>query len=159
MENQSPARQLARFMARFDPKIAALARTARAKMRKRLPRAVEMVYDNYNALVIGFGPTERASEAIVSIVVYPRWVSVCFIQGAHLPDPQGVLEGGGNQVRHIRLDDGAAVLDTPAIRALLSEALEFSGEPFDGKGRLVIKAISAKQRPRRAGKTYRSRLG
>jgi hypothetical protein len=149
MNDKSPAQQLARFIARFRPDIAAVTRTARAKMRKRLPRAVEMVYDNYNALVIGFGPTERASEAIVSIVVYPRWVSVCFLQGAHLPDPHGVLVGSGNQVRHIRLDEGAAVLDTPAIRALMSEALKFSGEPFDGKGRLVIKAISAKQRPRR----------
>jgi hypothetical protein len=124
-------------------------------MRKRLPRAVELVYDNYNALVIGFGPTERASEAIVSIVAYPRWVSVFFLQGAHLPDPQGVLTGSGKQVRHIRLDAGAAMLDTPAIRALMTEALKFSGEPFDGKGRLVIKAISAKQRPRRAGRQKR----
>jgi hypothetical protein len=151
MNGKSPAQELAGFIARFRPEIAALIRDARARMRKRLPRAVEIVYDNYNALVIGFGPTERASEAIVSIVAYPRWVSVCFLQGAHLPDPLGLLIGGGNQVRHIRLDAGAAVLDTPPIRALISEALRFSGEPFDGKNRLVIKAISAKQRPRRAG--------
>jgi hypothetical protein len=154
MNDKSPAQQLAGFIARFDPEIAALARTARAKIRKRLPRAVEMVYDNSYALVIGYSPTERASEAILSIVVYPRWVSICFLQGAHLPDPQGVLNGGGKQVRHFRLDAGAAVLDTPAIRTLMKEALAFSGEPFDGKGRLVIKAISAKQRPRRAGKVH-----
>ncbi len=152
MNAKSPAQQLAGFIARFRPEIAVLIRAARARMRKRLPGAVEMVYDNYNALVIGFGPTERASEAIVSIVAYPRWVSVCFLQGAHLSDPLGVLRGGGTQVRHTRLDAGAAILDTPAIRALISEALKFSGEPFDGKSRLVIKAISAKQRPRRSGK-------
>ena len=150
MDDKSPARQLAGFIARFAPEIAALTRTARARMRKRLPRAVELVYDNYNALVIGFGPTERASEAIVSIVAYPRWVSVVFLQGAHLPDPLGVLTGSGNQVRHIRLDAGAAILDTPPIRALMAEALEFSDAPFDGRKRLVIKAISPKQRPRRA---------
>ena len=151
MIGKSPAQQLASFIARFRPEIATLIKTARAKMRKRLPRAVEMVYDNYNALVIGFGPTERASQAIVSIVAYPRWVSVCFLQGAHLPDPLGVLTGGGNQVRHVRLDAGAAILDTPAVRALITEALKFSGDRFDGSKRLVIKAISAKQRPRRAG--------
>jgi hypothetical protein len=150
MKEKSPARQLAAFLARYTPEIAALARTARARIRKRLPRAVELVYDNYNALVIGFGPTERASEAIVSIVVYQRWVSICFLQGAHLPDPARVLTGTGTQVRSIRLDPGAAVLDTPAFRALMAAALEFSGEPFDGKHRLVIRSISAKQRPRRA---------
>jgi hypothetical protein len=149
MNGKSPAQQLAGFIARFQPEVAALIRAARARLRKRLPRAVEMVYDNYNALVIGFGPTERASEAIVSIVAYPRWVSVCFLQGAHLPDPLGVLIGGGKQVRHIRLDADAAILDTPPIRALIAEALKFSGEPFDGRKRLVIRAICAKQRPRR----------
>jgi len=150
MKDKSAAQQLAGFIARYSPEIAALARTARAKMRKRLPRAVELVYDNYNALVIGFGPSERPSEAVVSVVVYPRWVSICFLQGAHLPDPEGVLTGSGTQVRSLRLDAGAAVLDTPAVRALMKEALAFADEPFDGKARVVIRSISAKRRPRRA---------
>ena len=149
MKIASPSQQLASFLARFSPEIAALAKTARAKMRKRLPRAIEMVYDNYNALVMGYSPTERPSDAIVSIVVYPRCVNVYFIRGAHLPDPQGVLHGNGNQGRHIRLDAGAAILDTPAIRALVSEAIAFGDAPFAGKSRLVIRSISQKQRPRR----------
>src|ERR1700704_2307974 len=119
----SPARQLAVFLARFSPGIVALAKTARAKLRKRLPGAIEMVYDNYNALVIGFSPTERPSEAVLSLVIFPRRVSVCFIQGKHLPDPHRVLVGDGNQVRFIRLDADAAILDTPALRALVSEAI------------------------------------
>jgi hypothetical protein len=127
----------------------ALAKTARAKLRKRLPGAIEMVYDNYNALVIGFSPTERPSDAILSLVIFPKRVSVCFIQGKHLPDPHGVLVGDGNQVRFIRLDADAAILDTPAIRALVSEAIAFGETPFAGRGRLVIRAISKKQRPRR----------
>ena len=145
----SPAQRLASFLARFSPEIIKQARTARAKVRKRLPRAIEMVYDNYNALVIGYSPTDRPSDAILSIVIFPRWVSVCFIQGAQLPDPQGVLQGKGNQVRHIRLDAGAAILDTPAVRALVSEAIAFGDAPFSGKNRLVIRSISRKQRPRR----------
>ena len=149
MKKPSPAQQLAGFLARFSPEIATLAKTARARMRKRLPRAVEMVYDNFNALVIGYSPTERPSDAIVSIVLYPRWVNVFFLQGAHLPDPHGVLKGSGNQVRHIRLDAGAAILDTPAVRAVLSEAIAFADAPFAGKSRLVIRAISQKQRARR----------
>ena len=149
MAPPSPAQQFAGFLARFSPEIVKLTKTTRAKMRKRLPRAVEMVYDNYYALVIGYSPTERPSDAILSIVVYPRWVSVCFLQGAHLPDPHAVLQGSGNQVRHIRLDAGAAVLDTPVIRALVSEAIKFSDAPFRGKSQLVIRAIAKKQRSRR----------
>ena len=118
-------------------------------MRQLLPGAVEMVYDNYNALVIGYSPTERPSDAILSIVIWPRKVSICFIQGKHLPDPHGVLQGAGNQVRFIRLDADAAILDTPAIRTLVGEAIAFGETPFRGKGLIVIRSISKKQRPRR----------
>ena len=31
------------------------------EMRAIVPGAIELVYDNYNALVIGFGPTKRAA--------------------------------------------------------------------------------------------------
>ena len=65
MKAQSPNAQIAGFLGKFTPEIAALTKAARAKLRKRLPHAVEMVYDNYNFLVFGFGPTERASEHTV----------------------------------------------------------------------------------------------
>jgi len=149
MATPTPASQLRSFLDRFSPEIAALARVARAKLRKRLPGAIEMVYDNYNALVIGFSPTDRPSDAILSVVIFPKRVSICFIQGKHLPDPDGVLVGGGNQVRFVRLDEDARILDTPPLRALIAEAIDFGETPFRGRGQLVIRAISRKQRPRR----------
>jgi len=149
MATPTPASQLRSFLDRFSPEIAALARVARAKLRKRLPGAIEMVYDNYNALVIGFSPTERPSDAILSVVIFPKRVSICFIQGKHLPDPDGVLIGGGNQVRFVRLDEDAKILDTPPLRALITEAIDFGETPFRGRGQLVVRAISRKQRPRR----------
>jgi hypothetical protein len=149
VNNPSSAKQLAGFIARFNPPIATLARAARAKLRQRLPGAVEMVYDNSNALDIGYSPTERPSDAVVSIVVYPKCVNLYFIHGAHLPDPDGVLKGDGNQGRHLRLDAGAAMLDTPPLRTLLAEAIAFGEAPFRGKGQVVIRSIMKKQRPRR----------
>jgi len=145
----SPARQLATFLARFSPGVLKTAKTARATIRKRLPRAVEMVYDNYYGLVIGYSPNERPSDAILSILIARDHVTVCLLHGAHLPDPTGMLQGGGNRVRHFRLDDRAALLETPAVRALIAEAITFSDVPFKGKPKLVIRAIAKKQRPRR----------
>jgi hypothetical protein len=145
----TPARQLAAFLARFSPEVAALARATRATLRKRLPRAVEMVYDNYNALVIGYSPTERPSDAILSIAVYPRWVNVFFLQGAHLSDPDRLLQGSGSQVRHIRLEGSTALLDARSVRALLTEAIALADAPFAGRHRLVIRAVSKTQRRRR----------
>jgi hypothetical protein len=146
----SSEKQLAGFIAKYTPEIGALAQAALTKMRARVPGAIELVYDNYNALAVGFGPTERASDAVFSIALYPRWVSLFFMRGANLPDPQKLLQGSGKTVRHIVLDDATA-LDKPAVRALIAQALDRAAKPLDvtSPGRIVIKSISAKQRPRR----------
>lgn len=146
----TPQAQLAGFIAKYTPEIGRLARAVLKKMRERLPGAVELVYDNYNALVIGFGPTERAGDAIFSIALYPRWINLFFLNGVGLPDPHRLLRGNGKQVRSIQLDD-AATLDEPAVRDLMDRALERAEPPLDGAGRrrLVIKSISPTQRPRR----------
>lgn len=147
--------RLAGFLAKFTPEIAALAEAALAKLTRRYPHALRMVYDNYNGLVIGFVPTERPSEAIFSLAVMAGHVSLCFLQGGPaLPDPDRLLRGGGNTARHLRLEN-AATLDRPAVKALLALAVERAKVPFDPatKGRLIIRSISAKQRPRRPVET------
>ena len=146
----TPAAQLEGFLARYDPAIARQGRAALRTLRKLLPGAVELVYDNYNALVVGYGPTDRVSDAVFSIVMYPGWVTLFFLDGKGLPDPAKLLKGDGKQVRHVVLD-GVATLDMPEVRNLMNAALERSETPIDPKQRrrLVIKSISAKQRPRR----------
>jgi hypothetical protein len=146
----NPKRQLDSFFAKYDPAIAAFGRRVLVKLRKRLPGAVEMVYDNYNGLVIGFGPNDKASLAIFSIVLFPRWVTLCFLQGAGLPDSHGRLKGQGSVVRHIRLED-LSVLDDPEVQSLMNLALHRAKVSLDPKNRrqLIIKSISAKQRPRK----------
>ena len=150
VKTKSPEAQIAGFIARFTPEIAALIKAVRAKMQKRLPHAVQMVYDNYNFLVVGFVPSERPSEAVFSIVFYPRGVSLCFLQGARLPDPHGLLRGSGNQVRNIKLP-GVATLADPKVRDLIAAALKASPKSYEavGRRRLIIKSISAQRRPRR----------
>ncbi len=80
----------------------------------------------------------------------PRWVNLCFLWGVRLPDPHGLLRGEGSQVRTIRL--GAPEdLDTAPVRELIREAVARSEPPLDSArpGALVIKSVSARQRPRR----------
>ena len=137
------------FLSRYLPEIQEQARECRSLMQARLPGAVEMVYDNYNALVIGYGRTEKASEALFSLALFPRWITLCFLRGHLLDDPRGLLRGEGKLVRNIRLtrpDD----LNGPEIRAFIDAALEIDGWPprSGDRCRLVIKSISPKQRPR-----------
>lgn len=144
--------QIAAFLARYDSAIGHLASDARVRLRQRMPSAVELVYDNYNALVFGYGPTERASDAILSLALYPKWVRLFFLRGTALPDPANLLSGTGTQVRSIRLKS-AADIELPAIQTLISEAIRQSAVPLpeEGLGSTIIKSISAKQRPRRSG--------
>ncbi|HEU0093390.1 MAG TPA: hypothetical protein VFS78_14835 [Vicinamibacteria bacterium] len=148
--SDTPARQWAAFLSKYDPAIAARAKAAVARMRKSVPGAVELVYDNYNALVVGFGPSERASEAVLSIALYPRWVTLFFLQGARLSDPARLLKGAGKRVRHIVLTD-LAILDEPAVRGLIGQAVATAPRPIDARARrrMVIRSVSAKQRSRR----------
>ena len=115
-----------------------------------MPGATILVYDNYNALAIGFGRREKAGEAILSLAVMPRWVTLCFLWGKSLPDPHALLKGEGSRVRHVRLHAPEA-FDDPRIQALIAAALDQTDWPIDPAApqRLIIKSISAKQRPRR----------
>ena len=141
--------QLDSFIAKYSPEVAGVARKAIQWMRKKFPSANVLVYDNYNALAIGFAPTERASDAVFSIALFPRWTNLFFLHGAGLPDPHKLLKGGGKQARSIRLEN-VELLDEPALLALIDAEAARSGlEPGAGGGEIVIKSISAKQRPRR----------
>lgn len=142
--------QLDGFLDRYAPDVAALARGLLARMKARLPGAQILVYDNYNALAIGFAASDKAGDAILSIAVYPKWANLFFLQGAALPDPHGLLRGDGSRVRHIRIPVVEA-FDDPRIEALIAEALARAEPPIDpaAEQRLVIKSVSAKQRPRR----------
>ena len=148
---QSPRVQLEAFVSKYSPEVAAEGRAALAKLRRRVPGAVELVYDNFNWLVVGFGPSERASEAVLSLVFTPRWITLCFLQnGPKLPDPHRLLRGSGTRVRNVRLSS-AKDLDDPRVVALIDTALARASSPIVPKprGRLVIRSISAKQRSRR----------
>jgi hypothetical protein len=142
--------ELDTFIDKFTPEVAALTRALLAKAKARIPGAQILVYDNYNALAIGFAPSEKAGQAILSLAVMPRWVTLCFLWGKGLPDPHHLLKGEGTRVRHVQLHTPEA-FDDPRIQDLIAEALEKTDHPIDPAApqRLIIKSISAKQRPRR----------
>jgi hypothetical protein len=142
--------QLDSFIDKYTPEVGALTRALLDKMKARIPGAAILVYDNYNALAIGFGPNEKAGQAILSLAVMPRWVTLCFLWGVQLPDPHRLLNGSGSRVRHVRLHTSDA-FDDPRVQELIAAALDRSEPPIDPAAelRLIIKSISAKQRPRR----------
>jgi hypothetical protein len=149
--------QLASFIKKFDPENAALIRSVRKVLRERLPTANELVYDNYNFFVIGYCSTERPSDCIVSIAAAANGVGLSFYYGATLPDPHKLLLGSGGQNRFIRIES-ATVLARPEIDELIAAAIAQAERPLpnSGGGKLIIRSISAKQRPRRKASKAKS---
>ena len=135
---------------RYSPEVAALGRALIARMRARVPQANALVFDNYNALGVGFAAGETAPQVLLSVVLYPRWVSLFFFKGRLLDDPAGLLDGDGKIIRHIKFRT-VEEFERPEIEDLIAQQLDL-GEPSldpEARGRLIIKSISGKQRPRR----------
>ena len=146
-------KQLKSFISKFDPKYQTLIREVRKALRKQLPTANELVWDNYNFFVLSYGATERPSDCIVTIAAGANGVGLSFYRGATLPDPHKILLGSGVQNRFLRLDS-AATLARPEVKALITAAIAQARTPLPAKGgrKLIIRSVSAKQRPRRKAK-------
>lgn len=142
--------QLDGFIDKYAPEVAADARALLARLTTRIPGAQILVYDNYNALAIGFGAGERVRDIVLSIALYPRWINLFFMYGTALDDPHGLLAGAGGQIRHVPKVTEAS-LDDPRVDALIAQALDFAEPPIDpgAPQRLIVKSVSARQRPRR----------
>jgi hypothetical protein len=146
----TPASQVVKFIGKYSPDIAKAFTTGRRKMRALVPRGYELVYDNYNGLGIGYGPGQKASDPILSIVAYPQWITLFFLYGGELNDPRSLLEGAGKRVRSIRLQSPKD-LDRSDIGQLISQALSPYADALAACPRIetIIKSSAKKQRPRR----------
>jgi hypothetical protein len=143
--------QLEGFIEEFAPEMRGFIRDCRVKVQARLPSAVQLVYDNYNFFVIGFSPTRRPSDAILSLAAHRRGVNLCFLQrGPDLPDPGRILRGTGKGVRYVALESPED-LDRDDVHALIEASLQFARTSMDhAEGpEVVIQSVSTKQRPRR----------
>ena len=133
------AAYLEKAIGRYAPEVAATARAGLKKLRARFPGARQLVYDRRQSLPIGFAPALGGSP-IFSLVLYPQWVRFFFLEGVAIDDPDGRLEGTGSQVRSIRLDERAAILDDPYIRGLMTQALDVAGADLKkGRGQIELK--------------------
>ena len=156
----NPETQLEGLFAKYEPAMAKLGKALRAKMRARLPGLSEIVYlyENQNALVISYSPTEHGYQGVCSTSLYPDRVHLGFGQGAALSksDTNKLLQGSGKTVRFVVLNS-VADFDRAEIDVLMAAALKLAKLDLDpnAKGSVIIKAEAQKQRARRATKAAR----
>lgn len=153
--------ELRRLLAKYAPEIARQMASARRKLRSHVPRGFELIYDSYNGLGIGYGAVQKYSAPVVSLLAYPRWVTLFFLYGATLDDPDRLLHGTGKRVRSIRLAS-ADTLDDPRVAALVEQALRRDEAAFAAAPRLrtCVQSVAAARRvrkPRGSGARARPR--
>ena len=84
------------------------------------PDSTEVVRLGDRAATFGVGP-KKMSEGYAYIMPHKKWINLGFYKGATLPDPEGLMEGTGKSLRHVKIrsiDMGSS----PAIRDLLIAA-------------------------------------
>lgn len=111
------------IMQKADPKVQELARTAKALIEKVMPNVVEVAWPTQNIIGYGVGP-KKMSEQFCYIAVFKERINLGFYYGADLPDPEHLLEGTGNALRHVKIST-VAQLENPALVKLVEEASRY----------------------------------
>ena len=83
--------------------------------------ACEVVRLGDRAATYGVGP-RKMIDGYVYILPHKKWVNLGFYQGDDLPDPEGLLEGTGAKMRHVKVHSLCDV-NRSAVRTLLEGAL------------------------------------
>lgn len=145
---------LVKFLKTFDKEIIDLVMWLRDFAWDLCPKANELIYDNYNALSLGWSVTDKVGHNICSVVIYRanQNVHFGFYWGNELSDPDKILLGDGKQYRYILVTDKKK-FPKAYIKKLVNEAyVNAFTKVKDQKqiihGQTILKSISEKKRDR-----------
>ena len=157
MTHPAPA-DLIKFLRPYDPQVQEFALKLRALVLEEMAPCYENIYDAYSAVAIGYGTSDKLRDGIFHIAVYSKHVNLGFNEGATLPDPKRILQGNGNQIRHITIKN-VEDIKRPELRAYIRRARKKAfadarklGEPLPKQPNGVISTVKAiyarKRRPK-----------
>ena len=107
-------------MGSATPEVQAIANALRGEIKTQHNGVFEEARIGDNAVSYGWGP-KKMTEGYAYLMPQKDRVNLGFYQGAHLPDPEGLLEGTGKSLRHIKARSPEV---SKAIQALITEARE-----------------------------------
>jgi hypothetical protein len=113
--------ELNKFLDFYPEKIQSLFNWLREFVWDMFPKSNELIYDNYNALAVGWSVTDKLGHTFCSIAGFSEFVHFGFYWGSQISDPEKRLMGKGKQYRYIIVRDKK---DFPKMymRQLLKEA-------------------------------------
>jgi hypothetical protein len=109
-----------RLLSEHPPELAAIERALRVTIRSAVPDAVEHV--DFGNKLIAFGRSMKMRGLLFAIIAHKDWVNLQLADGAELPDPDGLVEGSGKRIRHVKIRTVEAAT-SPAVVALIEAQL------------------------------------
>jgi hypothetical protein len=109
------------FLKGYPPPVREIAVKAREVIFSVMPDATEKVYPGWKVIQYGAGADMKSVFAVLS--PQRERVNLGLANGVDLPDPDGLLEGEGKAIRHVKLTSPEAA-SAPAIRELVRGALQ-----------------------------------
>ncbi len=104
------------------------------------PDSNELLYHTH-ALTAVFSVSDKLSDAFCMLPVYTNHLNLGFNKGTLLKDPNKLLTGTGNLIRHIDVKK-ASDYRNPKVKALLQEAIDFAIKDMDKLTKSAGKTIS-----------------
>jgi hypothetical protein len=134
-----PDPQLLGFLTAYDRPVVDLALALREIILEEAPDASESIYQVYT-VAIWFGFSGKMKDMFCYIATNAKHVNLGFPRGAELADPNGVLEGEGKAMRHIKFRSERE-LERPIVRRYIQAAMEqVSAAAGGGTGKSAVKS-------------------
>jgi hypothetical protein len=111
-----------RLLANHPPELQAIERALRVTIRAAFPEAVEQV--DFGNKLIAFGRSMKMRGLLFAIIAHQSWVNLQLADGAELPDPDGLIEGTGKRIRHVKIRS-VEQASSPAVVAIVEAQLAF----------------------------------
>src|SRR3954451_7047738 len=108
-----------RLLAEHSPELQAIERALRTTIRREFPDAVEQV--DFGNKVIAFGRSMKIRGLLFGIIAHTSWVNLQLADGVELPDPNGIIEGSGKRIRHIKVRSAEAASSEPIVAAIRAQ--------------------------------------
>lgn len=105
------------------------------------PDSNELLYHTH-ALTTVFSISDKLSDAFCMLPIYTNHLNLGFNKGTRLKDPDKLLTGTGNLIRHIDVKNPKDYRN-PKVKALIKEAIDFAikdmGKPTKSIGKTISK--------------------
>ena len=105
-----------RLLEPHAPVVAETARALRGVLTAAFPEAVESVDFSNKLLAVGLSMKTR--DLVFAVIPHSAHVNLQLADGVDLPNPDGLIEGTGKRIRHVKVRSVEAAA-SPALRAIV----------------------------------------